>query len=160
MITCTFIGHDEIFRKNLDTDIRAAIESVFQMDSEITFLFGGLSEFERSCSKAIRRMRHLYCHLDIRLILVLPYVYFSPNREHKYYRRFYDEVWHPCTKRNRIQGNAIDERNRFMIDRSDQIIACVYQDSGTAFDLLQYAKKQGKRIINFPDTGKRVFYQR
>ncbi len=46
---------------------------------------------------------------------------------------------------------AIQIRNRSMIDRSDLVVCCVQHNSGGAHRTLQYAEKQGKRIINISD---------
>lgn len=158
MITCTFIGDTQIFRRRLDTDIEAAVESVLQSETEIVFLVGGLSEFEHYCSATVRRLRHLYSHLDIRLILVLPCANALTDVNCGYYTGFFDEVFIPNEICKLPQNIAIEARNRYMVDQSNEVIACVYKTSGTAFELLEYAKIKGKRIINFPDVGKKVRY--
>ena len=47
-----------------------------------------------------------------------------------------------------------------MLEQSDEVIACVFQTPGTAFELLKYAQIRGKRIIDFPDIGKKVGYKK
>lgn len=39
-----------------------------------------------------------------------------------------------------------------MVERSDQVICYVTHKSGGAYRILQYAKKQDKKIINIADS--------
>ncbi|MBQ7990354.1 MAG: hypothetical protein IJ251_04825 [Oscillospiraceae bacterium] len=47
--------------------------------------------------------------------------------------------------------SAIQVRNRSIVDRSDLVICCIQHKSGGAYQTVQYAKKQGKNIINLAD---------
>lgn len=38
--------------------------------------------------------------------------------------------------------------NRNIVDRSDLVICCIQYESGGAYRTIQYAEKQGKRIVN------------
>lgn len=160
MTVCTFIGDKQIYRASLDMDIEIAIESVLLSETKVVFLVSGLSEFERYCSDTVRRLRRFYSHLDIRLALVLPYTDHPFDMHYSHYSRYYDEIIYPGELCEAPENTAVEAGSRYMIDQSDEVIACVYQTSGTAFELLKYAQIRGKRIINFPDIGKKVRYKK
>lgn len=44
---------------------------------------------------------------------------------------------------------AIPRRNRWMVDASDAVVACVLHDWGGAAATLRYARQKGKRIIDY-----------
>lgn len=151
MVTCTFISNNEIYRTDLDKEVEIAIESVLQEDTEVVFLVSGIGYFNRKCIASIRRLQQIYKHLDIRLILVLSCANGPLPKDISYYQNFYDEVVVLNESPDTTNECAIERSNRYMIDHSDKIIACVSSHLDMAQDLLQYAKKRGKRIINFPD---------
>ena len=69
----------------------------------------------------------------------------------KEYLDYYDEV-EVCYESSIAHPKAaIQIRNRSMVDRSDPVVCCVQHKSGGAYRTLQYAEKQGKRIINISD---------
>ena len=47
--------------------------------------------------------------------------------------------------------SAIQVRNRNMIDRADLVVCCIQHKSGGAYRTIQYAEKQGKKIVNLAD---------
>lgn len=82
------------------------------------------------------------------LILVLPYdtAHYRDNQDG--YENYYDDI-EVCfdTSKTHPKG-AIQKRNRYMVDRADLIICYIDHESGGAYQTIQYAKKQGKEIIN------------
>lgn len=69
----------------------------------------------------------------------------------KEYLDYYDEVEICFESANAHPKSAIQVRNRDIVDRSDLIICCIQHKSGGAYKTIQYAEKQGKRIINLAD---------
>ena len=43
---------------------------------------------------------------------------------------------------------AIHKRNRWMVDRSDVLLACVHRDFGGAYETVQYAMRKGVPVLN------------
>ena len=83
--------------------------------------------------------------------LVLPYLKAEYRDNEKEYLDYYDEV-DVCYESSIAHPKAaIKVRNRSMIDRSDLVVCCVQHKSGGAYRALQYAEKQGKRIIYISD---------
>ncbi len=63
------------------------------------------------------------------------------------YLNYYDEV-EICTDSSEVHyKSAIQVRNRCMVDRSDLVVCCIQHKSGGAYKTVQYAIKNGKRIV-------------
>lgn len=67
------------------------------------------------------------------------------------FRDYYDEIEICQNSAEAHYKSAIQIRNRQMIDRSDLIVCCIEHDSGGAYQTVQYARKQQKRIVNLAD---------
>ena len=98
----------------------------------------------------------LRCKRSIRddnssLVLVLPYPTAEfENNEDSFYN-YYDEI-EICDEAARAHfKNAMQVRNRGMVDRVDLIICYVEHNEGGAYQTIQYAKKQEKTIINLAE---------
>ena len=74
MISCTFAGHREIFCNDIEKQIEKVIENILMKDSKFIFYSGDMGEFDKKCSSAVRRAKLKHPELDIKLILVLPYM--------------------------------------------------------------------------------------
>lgn len=65
---------------------------------------------------------------------------------------YYDEV-EICEKSATAHFKAaIQIRNRDMVDRSDLVVCCIERASGGAYKTVQYAKQQGKKILNVSEN--------
>ena len=69
----------------------------------------------------------------------------------KEYLDYYDEVEVYAESSEALPKSAIQVRNRSMIDRSDLVVCCIQHKSGGAYRTIQYAEKQGKKIVNLAD---------
>ena len=130
---------------------------VCQGDNHITqkeyidFIIGRNGEFDILDSAAIKRAINKYAYGNTHFTLVLPYMKSEYRDNEKEYLDYYDEV-DVCYKSSMAYPKAaIQLRNRSMINRSDLVVCCVQHKSGGAYRTLQYAEKQGKRIINISD---------
>lgn len=148
MTVCTFAGHREVYQPMLDMKIEKAIRELLQTDSEFVFYVGGMGEFDSKSSCAVRSAKRQYPHLKISLVLVLPYMSNRLNTDKEYYKHFYDAVIIPEELWGVHYKAAIQKRNRWMVDRADCLIACLFRDFGGAYETVKYAKKQGKPVIN------------
>ncbi len=64
------------------------------------------------------------------------------------YLNYYDEV-EICSKSAEAHyKSAIQIHNRNMVDRSNLVVCFIQHKIGGAYKTIQYAKKQGKRIVN------------
>lgn len=151
MAYCTFAGHRNIFMADVDKKIEKAIEGFLQADESITFYTGGMGEFDSKCSTAVRAAKHRHPSKIIRLVLVLPYMTNRLNTDKIYYETYYDDVMIPMELCGVHPKAAIQKRNRWMVDQSDCLIACVHRDFGGAYDTLKYAIRKGITVINLAE---------
>ena len=46
--------------------------------------------------------------------------------------------------------SLITERNRWMVDQADVVVACVQRSWGGAAEMLRYAQRRGKAVLSSP----------
>ena len=148
MTVCTFAGHREVYQANIADKLDEAISRIIKNDDCFRFLVGGMGDFDGMCSSAVRRAKRNYPNKQISLELILPYLTQELNENKSYYEISYDDVVVPIELGGVHYKSAITKRNRWMVDKSDWMIAFVYRDFGGAYTSLRYAEKKGLQIIN------------
>lgn len=148
MTVCTFAGHREVYQANISDKLDEAISQIVDSDDSFRFLVGGMGDFDGMCSSAVRRAKRNHPDKQISLELVLPYLTKGLNENKDYYESSYDDVIVPIELAETHYKSVITKRNRWMIDKSDWLIAFVYRDFGGAYTTMQYAEKKGLQIIN------------
>lgn len=158
MVCCTFAGHREILLEGIEEKLRATIEEVLKKDTEICFYIGGMGEFDRMCEHMVRKCKSEHPDKRIFLVLVEPYMKQSINTNGFLLMKQYDEIIIPTEWAGCHYKQAITYRNRWMVDHSQYLIACVYRKNGGAYTTLKYAIKKGIQIENLYEckTGPRV----
>lgn len=147
MKTCTFAGHREVFASGVEADIGSAIETILANDSDFAFYTGGMGEFDSKCSAAVRKAKRTHPEKDIKLFLIEPYMKTEINESKDYYEAFFDDVLVPIELAEVHYKKAITQRNKWMIDRSDYLIAFVHRDFGGAYETMKYARRKGSIVI-------------
>lgn len=148
MTVCTFAGHREVYQANISDKLDEAISKIVDSNDSFRFLVGGMDDFDRMCSSADHRAKRKYPDKQISLELVLPYLTKELNENKNYYESSYDDVIIPIELAGTHYKSAITKRNRWVVDKSDWLIAFVYRDFGGAYTTLRYAEKKGLQIIN------------
>ena len=148
MLCCTFAGHRDLFLPDAERKIITALDSILESDDEFVFYTGGMGEFDSKCASAVRTVRHRFQEKRLRLVLVLPYMTNRVNTDKNYFETEYDDVMIPIGLADIYPKAAIRKRNRWMVDRSDILLACVYRDFGGAYDTMQYALHKRLPVIN------------
>lgn len=150
--TCCFIGHRAILEnEQLKLQLYRIIENLIVEKNVDTFLFGSKSRFNSLCLEIVTKIKEKYPHIK-RVYVRAEYQYISENYK-KYLLQDYEDTYYP--KKVSDSGRlAYIVRNYEMIDNShfcivyyNKQIASLYSKSGTKI-ALNYAKKQGKQIIN------------
>lgn len=152
MISCTFVGHREVYGRNVEMLIEVAIEKILKKDNSFIFYSGDMGEFDSMCSSAVRKAKWKHPELNIKLIVVLPYMMTKINTYKEQYESLYDEIIIPMELSEVYHKSAITKRNRWIVDRVDCLIAYVCRDFGGAYTTLKYAYQMQKEIINLADT--------
>ena len=151
MTVCTFAGHREVFLSSVNQDIDNALSELVQSEDDYMFYSGGMGDFDFMCEAAVRRLKKRCPHLNIRLNLVLPYMTNQINRDKDYYQSRFDDIIIPMDLMGVHYKSAIKKRNRWMVDRADNILAYIYRDFGGAFDTVKYAYRMGKPVLNLAE---------
>lgn len=86
--------------------------------------------------------------INASLVLVLPYLTAEYANNQDSFESYYDETEVCQAAAGGHFKSAIQTRNREMVDRSDLVICCIERDKGGAYQTMQYARRQGKEIIN------------
>ena len=148
MTVCAFAGHREAYSPDLDQRVTAAIEDVLKSDNSFVFYTGDMGEFDKKCSSAVRAAKRRHRELDIKLVLVLPYMTNRLNTDKEFYETYYDDITVPIESQAVHYKAAITQRNHWMVEQSDYLIAYVRRDYGGAYTTLRYANRLKKSIIN------------
>ena len=152
MISCTFAGHREVYGCNVESLVELAIERILKKDNSFIFYSGDMGEFDKMFSAAVRTAKRRHPELDIKLIVVLPYMMTKVNTDKELYKYLYDDIIIPMELSDAHYKSAITKRNRWIVDRVDCLIAYVYRDFGGAYTTLKYAYRKQKKVINLADT--------
>lgn len=148
MTICTFAGHREVFKSDVLNHLDEVISKIISSDDCFCFLVGGMGDFDKMCSSAVRRAKRKYPDKEIKLELVFPYLTQELNENRTFYETSYDDIIVPIELADVHYKSAITKRNRWMVDQSKYLIAFVYRDFGGAYTTLRYAEKKGLQIFN------------
>ena len=150
--TVSFFGHRYIERGlKIEHRLDKLLHDLITQKEYVDFLIGRDGDFDLLASAAIKRAIRSYGYGNTHFTLVLPYMKAEYRDNEKEYLYYYDEV-EVCYESSITHPKAaIQIRNRSMINRSDLVVCCVQHNTGGAYHTLQYAEKQGKRIINITD---------
>lgn len=143
----TFCGHSEIFlfqKDKLITEILEYLKKLGQTEP-LTFYMGGYGEFDQialNCAEEYKKTRS-----DTKIVFITPYLDDKYLKNKLPLKKCYDEIIYPEIE-HVPKKFAIIERNKWMIEKCDFLIAFVKYNSGGAYQTLEYAKKRKKPFIN------------
>lgn len=143
MICCGF-GH-RMMLMDIEKPLREVLERLVEERGVRVFYTGGMGEFDELFARTVRSMKR-DCP-SLRLVLVAPYLTERFNMDKAFYEALYDEILIPAELDGVHPKAAIGLRNRWMVDRSDIVIAALHRDFGGAAEAVRYAKNRGKVVI-------------
>ena len=144
------MGSEMCIRDSLDK----LLHDLITQKEYIDFLIGRDGEFDLLASAAIKRAIRSYDCGNTHFTLVLPYMKAEYRDNEKEYLNYYDEVEICPESAEAHPKSAIQIRNRSIVDRSDLVICCIRRKSGGAYKTIQYARKQGKKVIDLAEEEK------
>lgn len=147
--TVAFFGHRMLdYSLQIENRLDIIIKRLISEKTYVEFLVGRNGEFDQYVSSAIIRTKRTYRDDNSFHILVLPYATAEYLNNVRSFEEYYDEI-EICQESARAHyKSAIQIRNRLMVDRADLIVCCIDRELGGAYQTIQYAQKQKKRIIN------------
>ncbi len=145
-LSCCFTGHrklsDDFDEKKLRKSIRELIKSGYT-----TFYCGMAYGFDLLCGLILAQYKKKY---NLKIVACIPCAdqskYFSDDD-----KKIYEKVRRVCDEEvvlyEKYRNGCMHERDRYMVDRSDTVIAYLNDEkSGTAYTV-NYAYKKEKKII-------------
>lgn len=143
MICCGF-GH-RLLLAEIEKPLRETLERLAAERGVRVFYTGGMGEFDELFARIVRSMKRSDPRL--RLVLVLPYLTRRLNADKAFYETQYDEILFPSALDGVHPKAAIVRRNRWMVERSDIVIAALRADFGGAAEAVRYAESLGKEVV-------------
>ena len=139
MAICCFCGHSDA-PDTIRPMLAEAIEDCITILGIAEFWVGNYGSFDRMARSLMFEAKKN--HPEIRLCLLLPYI---PTGHMQHRADVFDEIIIPAVVENAPRRAAIPRLNKYMVDHSDYMIACVSHISNGAYKTLEYARKQEKK---------------
>lgn len=148
--TCCFTGHRKLTLKQTCDAYDKTVDVIKSLARQgyKYFCCGGALGYDTLAAQAVIELRR---QLGIKLVLILPCL----NQDAKWNerdRRLYNEIKQRAdkvvyTEREYVRG-CMHKRNRALVESSSVCICCsIYSSGGTAYTV-DYAVKNGLKIIN------------
>ena len=151
---CCFTGHrpDALFSECGEAEIYgrilAAVEDAI-LDGYAEFYCGGCRGGDFLFGEAVIELKEKYP--EISLVCVLPFrgqsEYWS-NEDRDRYADLLDNSDHVICLNDSFKKGCMHQRNRYIVDRSSLLISAFNGTKGGTEFTVNYAKKQGLRIVN------------
>lgn len=150
--TVSFFGHREVENfSEMERRLENLIRGLMRQKEYVEFLVGRNGEFDQLAASAVLRLKRLVRSDNSSLVLVLPYMTAEFANNQGPFADYYDEIEISDTANGKHFKDAIQVRNREMIDRSNLVICYITRKSGGAFRTVQYAERRGKEIVNIAE---------
>lgn len=140
----TFCGHADFQNvPNYEKQVLSCLEKIIKDDAAQLYSggYGNFDRFAHQCGKLYQST-----HPNVQLILITPYISTTKSIDPTQY----DAVIYPELETVPAKF-AILQRNRWMIDQADTLIAYVNHRCGGAYQTYQYARKKKISLINLAD---------
>ena len=142
---CAFTGHRSSF-EGIDAEkLKERIASLAEEGFD-TFYCGMALGFDMLCAKAVLELKEKF---PVRLIACVP----CADQSKRYppaQKRRYEALLAAADERVVLHEKYVDgcmfERNRYMVDRSEAVVAFLRRQRGGTFYTVQYARRRGKKI--------------
>ena len=151
--TVSFFGHRDIYCniRLIEDTVEEIARQLINTKPYVEFLMGRDGEFDILTTSVIKRTQKAVGHDNNALVWVLPYPTADFQNNADNYEEYYDEI-EICEESAAAHfKSAFQIRNRSIIDRSDLCVFYVERKSGGAYQTMQYAIKQGKKVINLAE---------
>ena len=147
--TVSFFGHRIIENPfHAEHQVEMLVRSLLSAKEYVEFLIGRDGEFDQLVSSAVHRAWRQFGQANSELNWVMAYPKAEYENDMKSFDEYYSYVELCLESAKAHPKQAIQIRNRSMVDRSDLIVFYIEHESGGAFRTMQYAKSIGKKTIN------------
>lgn len=143
---CALTGHRNLKGDIAAGDIEEKIELLISQGYTL-FLCGMALGFDTECCRILYSLRKKY---DIGVIACIPFsgqeFKFSPLQK-EIYRQYVDESDGKVILSPYYKTGCYFERNRFMVDACDALLAYLREEKGGTYYTVKYAKSKNKNIL-------------
>lgn len=150
--TVSFFGHRYIERgTEIEERLDKLLHDLITQKEYVDFLIGWNGNFDLLASAAIKRAVRSYNYGNTHFTLVLPYMKAEYRANEKEYLDYLMKSRCVLNRLKRTRSLLPKSAIEAMIDRSDLVVCCIQHKSGGAYRTIQYAEKQGKKIVNLAE---------
>lgn len=144
-MTVTFCGHSDFHGTDrMEKKILDYLEEKVGNERAYMYLggYGGFDSFAYNCCK-----KYKMTHTNVSLVFVSPYLIIDCGKNNLRLKEEYDLIIYPEIE-EKPRKYAITYRNKYMIEKSDCVVAYVERSFGGAYSTYKHAKRMGKEIFN------------
>ena len=150
--TVSFFGHRHIedFR-TAEEMVDELIYKLLQEHEYVEFLVGRDGDFDQIATSAVLKAKHSYAghRCDITWVMPYPKAEYTKNAED--FDKYYDYVI-VCPDSEKVHPKqAIQVRNKWMVDRSDLAVFWVEHEKGGAYKTMKFTANNSKLFINLTE---------
>lgn len=153
--TCFFIGHREA-PDSLMPELVSLVEQHILEYGVDEFTVGRYGHFDQMAADAVLEAKER--HPEVRLVYLRPY---HPAERNIATPKGFDSSFYPFTTERVPRQVAIVRANRYMVDKSNYLIAYAWHAASNARELLEYAQRREQRglihvsLVGVPDAKER-----
>ena len=141
-MTTAFFGHRDT-PYTIKEDLEQVISNLIKKENVKHFLVGNEGNFDHLVQGVLKEFSEKDTTINYSVVLAyLPKKTTAPSIEQTIYPEGLETV---------PQRFAISKRNAWMLEKADIVIVYVTTPFGNSFQLMNRAKKKGKKVINMAD---------
>ena len=144
-MVCSFFGHKDA-PQSICTQIKANIELLITQKKTDRFIVGNQGNFDYMVLKSLRELKQSYPHISYSIALA-----YMPSHKQEYELYEPEETFLPEGIETVPKRFAISWRNKWMVRESNLIFCYITHSWGGAAQFIEYAKRQGKEVINLSE---------
>lgn len=144
-MTCTFFGNRDT-SSNIQPQLQAILEELIRNNGADKFYVGNNGNYDSIVLNTLRKLKKIYPHIDYSVVLA-----YLPTEKTSQFDYDYSETIYPEGIEKVPRRFAIDKRNKWMIEKSDLVIAGVKRQYGCSAKYLKIAQNKKKTVINIFD---------
>ena len=147
--TVSFFGHREMgYFRIAEDKVEDLIYKLLQEHNYVEFLVGRDGDFDQIATSAVLKAKHSYAENRCDITWVMPYEKAEYTKNAEDFEKYYDYV-EVCRESEKVHyKQAMQVRNRCMVDRSDLTVFWVEREKGGAYLTMKYAEDEQANMVN------------
>ena len=141
MKACAFFGHRDGLYESERQRIQEIVADLIKNKGVTQFYIGGRGAFDGICGEIVHYLKKDFPW--IKNTLVLSYI---PQKDFILPAKYDDSVY--LLEKNVLPRFAIVETNKLIVQKVDFVVSGVQHEWGGAYQAVEYAKKQGKMVLD------------